>query len=94
MTPETKQIIVTDASAALKFIQAVLPILEAAGVATGPAGLGVSAAAAFLIPLIAQIPTGTIITVEEQLSLFQRAGKLMDFSGPEWVPSTAPQTPA
>lgn len=89
MTETTKQTVVVDAQAALTFIQTILPILEAAGVATGPTGMAVSAAAQLLLPMIAQIPTGKLITVAEQADLYHRAANLMDFSGPQWVPSNA-----
>jgi hypothetical protein len=88
MTDATKATIQMDAAGALKFIQTMLPILEGAGVAVpGPVGLGVSAAAALLVPLIGQIPTGTVVSVAEQANIMHRLGNLLDFSGPQWVPS-------
>ena len=88
MTDETKATITMDAQAVLNFIQTLLPILESGGIAIpGPVGLGVSAAAALLFQLLAQIPTGTIISVTAQAELAHRITNLMDFSGPQWKPS-------
>jgi ABC-type antimicrobial peptide transport system permease subunit len=87
--PTTIQTIQMDAQAALDFIKSALPILEATipavGAAAGPIGLGVSAAA-LLLPLLAQIPIGTVITAEEQQALKHRVQEmaLLDFSSPAW----------
>lgn len=91
MTEQTKQTVILDAQVVLNTVRTVLPILEAAGISAGPAGLGVSAAAALLLPLIAMIPTGELITVAQQAELAHRVANLMDFTGPQWVVSTAPK---
>ena len=88
MTEATKTTIIVDANAALSFIRTAMPIVEAIaprGAAAGPVGAGVSAVA-LLLPLLAQIPVGTVVSVEEQASLRARmqAIVLLDFSGPQW----------
>ena len=83
MTAQTIQTIQVDAAALIRLTQGLLPILEAAGVATGPAGMAVAGAAAVLLPLLSSIPIGTVITPAEQLALMQRAQALA-FAGTEW----------
>ena len=74
-----------DAQAALGVINGVLPIIEAAGVAGGPAGLAISGAAA-LIPLLEKIPVGGVLTVDGQAALWNRIQNIIEkgFSAPEW----------
>jgi hypothetical protein len=90
MNPD--QITVT-ASQSLTLIQSVLALVKtfypAAAALGGPVGLAVSAAAA-LIPLIKQIPTEKVITVDDQAKLLSEVQSILDgtaFTGPEWKPS-------
>jgi hypothetical protein len=91
MSFQTVEIVAEDAlnviNTVLPFVEKAIPVVAAAG---GPVGLGVSAAAA-LIPLLQQIPTGTVITVAQQSALAARIAALPSlFSGPEWQPRPAP----
>jgi hypothetical protein len=87
---QTVEIVAEDAlnviDTVLPFVEKALPAVAAVG---GPIGLGVSAAAA-LLPLLNQIPTGTVITVAQQSALAARIAALPNmFSGPEWKPRPA-----
>ena len=80
-----------DAQSALGFIQAILPVLEAAipavGAAAGPIGLGVSVIPV-LTTLLSQIQTGELISIADQQALYDRCSNLLTrFQGPEWIPS-------
>jgi hypothetical protein len=95
MTTKTLQTIELDAGAVLNLVKTVLPVLETAGVVGGPVGLGVSAAAGLLLPLLAQIPTGELMTVGQQAELFHRAANLLaGLDGPQWRVSSAAASPA
>lgn len=97
------QTIEVDATTVLNAINGVLPILEQAGVvsaaATGPIGLGVSAAALVaqnLLPLIEGLLAKGIITVEQQAVLAARIQTITSaagFVGPQWQPRPEPITP-
>lgn len=71
----------------LPFLEAAIPAVAAAG---GPVGLGVSAAAA-LVPLLEQIPTGELVSVDEQQAQFNTVTSIVDgtaFDSPDWHPAT------
>jgi hypothetical protein len=94
-TFQTVEIVAEDAlnviNTVLPFVEKAMPVVAAAG---GPIGLGVSAAAA-LLPLLQQIPTGTVITVAQQSALAARIAALPGmFTGPEWKPRPALPAPA
>jgi hypothetical protein len=91
MSFQTVEIVAEDAlnviNTVLPFVEKAIPLVAAAG---GPIGLGVSAAAA-LIPLLEQIPTGSVITVSQQSALAARIAALPSlFSGREWQPRPVP----
>jgi hypothetical protein len=81
----TLQNIELGAQQALGLIQAALPVIEAIAPAGGPVGMGIGLAAQ-LLPLLAKIPVGTVISVDEQASLVARirAVALLDFSHSCW----------
>jgi hypothetical protein len=91
MSFQTVEIVAEDAlnviNTVLPFVEKAIPVVAAAG---GPIGLAVSAAAA-LIPLLQEIPTGSVITVSQQSALAARIAALPSlFSGREWQPRPAP----
>jgi hypothetical protein len=96
----TLQTIQMDVQSILSFIDKILPTVETAVPAIaslgGPIGVGLSAAEG-IVSLLGKIPIGPVYTVEVQASYLQRvqALTLLDFSGPQWkpssgVPATAP----
>lgn len=89
-----------DAKQGLGIVQTVLPLLESMipQVAAGSAlaNLIISGGEA-LVPLIASIPTGELISVEEQAALMARNDDIRSgnaFTGPEWQKSPLASKPA
>lgn len=90
---EILQTIEIDAQKVLTLIDTLLPFAEKyipqVAAIGGPIGLGVSLAGS-LLPLLNDIPTGTVITPEIQADRLARIQSIafLDFSGHQWMQSS------
>jgi uncharacterized protein (UPF0333 family) len=90
MNNSTIQTVQLDSQLVLQAVQAALPAIEAlipaAGQNAQTINLATSAAAA-LLPLLSNIPTGGIISVQDQARQFARIYSIIagtPLTGPEW----------
>ena len=90
---DTKDIAV-NAQVLLGFVNALLPILENAGVGAGPYGAAVTAGLALLIPIINQLHLSGNLSAEEQTALLNRVSNILSgiaFQKEHWKVSTLSQ---
>lgn len=90
MSNSTIQTIQVDASLVLKAVQGALPAIEALIPAAGQNAQNINlatSAASALLPLLSSIPTGGIVSVQDQAKTFARVYSILagqPLTGPEW----------
>lgn len=83
----------TFAKETLDFLEKAFPAIEKIG---GPVGAGLGILQTIVLPLIEKIPTGDVVSIEEQRVLYERANSLYNgsaFSGPQWKSRSKPAEP-